>query len=58
MADQISYNQLVHLRLQAQKELLEGIMSDKFIPAGKRELAEAYALLEGTLTAQPVKVNK
>ena len=58
MADHLSYDQMVQTRRQAQKVLLDTIISDQYAPEQQRELAEAFALLEGTLTAQPVKLSK
>ena len=58
MADHLSHDQMVQARRQAQKHLLDAIVSDQWGPQQQREFAEAFALLEGTLTAQPVKLSK
>lgn len=58
MTDNLTHDQMVRARRQAQKVLLDTIIGDQYAPEQQRELAEAYALLEGTLTAQPVKVSR
>lgn len=55
MADPITRETMIQARREAQLVLLEAIKAEKYNPTGQAHLAEAYALIEGTLTAQPPK---